>query len=255
MDPSFTRRGSVAPVGAIAETLVAGLQPAPARTSTEAGDAGDIEADQAVARAIAAAGVPLRHQAASFADTVPRPGLVGAIDAARRMAAGELDNLILAGPFGSGKTRLSVAILRARIEAHMARWPLASWEVAAASGSVCVMRRPPLDLRFLVVPTFLDALRSSIRHAGDDDPLPTLFDVDLLVLDDLGAERGTDWALERLVVLVGERYNRCRRTIATTNFGLDELAGRGYGAIVSRLLEDGEAIRIAASDYRVEGAA
>lgn len=251
MDPSLARLGNVAPVGAIAETLIAGIRPVPDRPSDGPPDL-ELEVEQAIARHVAKTGVPLRHQGASFDRVVPRPGLAGAIEAARRVAAGELESLLLCGPPGTGKTLLAVSIQRERIEAHLRRWPRAVIQLEQPDGSIAMVGRPRLGVRFVVVPTFLDAMRAGVAHGDRDDPLAELFDVDLLVLDDLGAERSTDWAAERLYVLVSERYNKMRSTVATTNYGLDELVERGYGPIVSRLLEGGAAVRIDATDYRLE---
>jgi DNA replication protein DnaC len=105
-------------------------------------------------------------------------------------------------------------------------------------------------VRLISVPGFLDRLRSRIRFADSPDPLPELVEADLVVLDDLGREKVTDWASERLYVLVNERYNAMRPTVVTSNYGPDQLAERGYDALVSRLVEGSPAIQITASDYR-----
>ena len=70
------------------------------------------------------------------------------------------------------------------------------------------------------------------------------------MMDDLGREKGTEWATERLYVLIDHRYANLLPTVVTTNFDLDELVERGYDATVSRLVEGSAAIRLTASDYR-----
>lgn len=48
----------------------------------------------------------------------------------------------------------------------------------------------------------------------------------VLVLDDFGAERVTEWAREQLLLILSERYDQHRCTIITSNFSLGELARR-----------------------------
>jgi len=73
----------------------------------------------------------------------------------------------------------------------------------------------------------------------------------VVVLDDLGKEKATDWAAERLYVLVESRYSACKATIATTNRGLDELDALGYGALVSRLQQTCRAVKVGGADQRI----
>jgi DNA replication protein DnaC len=102
------------------------------------------------------------------------------------------------------------------------------------------------------VPSLLDGLRAWIAHPEDKDPLWRYIRADLLVLDDLGRERVTDWATERLYVLVNARYGELRPTIATTNLRPSELVALPqYGPIVSRLLDGRQAVRIEGRDQRV----
>jgi DNA replication protein DnaC len=62
--------------------------------------------------------------------------------------------------------------------------------------------------------------------------------VDLLHLDDLGAERRTDWVLEQLYSIVNERWQDERSIVVTTNIiDLDELREEIGARTVSRLVE------------------
>ena len=80
----------------------------------------------------------------------------------------------------------------------------------------------------------------------------------LLVVDDLGAERVTDFARDLVADLIESRYDAGRTLIVTSNFAPDELASRLAGddpvigdRLVGRLCEDAEQIRFAGRDRRV----
>ena len=77
--------------------------------------------------------------------------------------------------------------------------------------------------------------------------------VDLLHLDDLGAERRTDWVLEQLYSVVNERWQDERSIVITTNItDLDELREEIGARTVSRLLEIcGDPLPIMGPDLRL----
>jgi DNA replication protein DnaC len=73
--------------------------------------------------------------------------------------------------------------------------------------------------------------------AGKLDLLDRLTAVDLLHVDDLGAENRTDWVLEQLYSIVNARYEAKRAIVATTNLMPDELSEALGARTVSRLVE------------------
>lgn len=56
-----------------------------------------------------------------------------------------------------------------------------------------------------------------------DSYLESIAYPDLLIIDDFGAERGTDYALERMHELVDYRISSCKPVIVTTNFELSDM--------------------------------
>lgn len=203
---------------------------------------------EAVTRILRLAGVPARFERARFGSFELRAGTRTALEAAQDVAS-EQTSLLLSGPPGTGKTHLSVSILAAIIAAHLDSWPQAVRMVSEDSESRAIVR-PRLIVRFVVIPSFLDRIRASVRYAEQVDPLRELLEADLIVLDDLGRERPTDWVAERLYVLINERYNRQLPTVVTTNSTPEQLVRRGYDALVSRLAEDASFVRLEATDYR-----
>jgi DNA replication protein DnaC len=104
--------------------------------------------------------------------------------------------LLLRGHAGVGKTHLAVAVLKEVLRTKGAR------------GYFYETR----ELLRLVRDTY-----TSPAEATEMDVLRPVLDADLLVLDDLGAEKTSEWVQETLGLVVNTRYNEKRPTIFTTN--------------------------------------
>jgi len=120
------------------------------------------------------------------------------------------------GDAGTGKTTLAMLVSKHALE---------------AGRSVAIYSLPKLLAR--IRRTF-DAERGEQSYSELFQRLTT---VDLLHLDDLGAEHRTDWVLEQLYSLINERYEAKRSVIVTTNNEEDELKAEVGERIVSRLAE------------------
>jgi len=93
----------------------------------------------------------------------------------------------------------------------------------------------------------MPALFESIKRTFDSEEstselLNRICESELLVLDDMGAERVTDWTSEQLYLIINRRYNANRPLVATANFdleGLERRLGNDLNAhrIISRLKE------------------
>lgn len=104
--------------------------------------------------------------------------------------------LLLYGPNGVGKTHLAVGILKAVMRTRGAR------------GFFFETR----ELLKLVRDTYNRSVAET-----EMDVLAPVLKADVLVLDDLGAERTSDWVQETLGLVVNTRYNERRPTIFTSN--------------------------------------
>jgi len=156
-----------------------------------------------------------------------------AYQAALSVAKRETDRgLLLAGPTGTGKSHLAAAIVNHR---------LARCEEAV----------------FCTVPELLADIRGVIKSEQDTSELMEIVkNADLLVLDDLGAEKTTEWVTEQLFILVNARLLGMKETIITTNFTeatelIEKLGGLAGERIVSRLVEMCDWVRLAGPDWRL----
>ena len=64
------------------------------------------------------------------------------------------------------------------------------------------------------------------KQTNEVETMQAFVNAPVLVLDDLGKERPTEWAAEQLFCIVNGRYDEGRATIITTNYGADELVRR-----------------------------
>lgn len=59
--------------------------------------------------------------------------------------------------------------------------------------------------------------------------------VDLLILDDIGHEKSSQWVREQLYLIINERWNNMKTTILTSNFPLDNIGKTISSAVYSRV--------------------
>jgi len=215
-------------------------------------------------RLLAAAHIPVRYQHCELENFKydPEDKAQKSISDAKFLAGRFVDEyptdktgLLLVGSAGIGKTHLSVGIIKRLIR---------------EKGINCLF----CDYRELLK-SIQNSYNASVQ-VTEMEILRPVFDAEVLVLDELGAVRSTEWVFDTVNYVLNSRYNDNKTTIITTNFPdapeqgkMDDDDPRSYSAaeraarretlgdrigerMRSRLHEMCKKVEMEGSDYRVD---
>lgn len=194
------------------------------------------------AQLLAAARIPRRYEQCSLSNYHPEKGngpqlqafnyafqLVSEYPAVNR-------GLLFMGSVGVGKTHLSVAILRELIE------------------------KKSIPCLFYEFGTLLKEIQESYNPVSQTSELKVLspvYEAEVLVLDELGAVKPTDWVRDTMMQIINTRYNDKKLTIFTTNYldirhnaTSETLEDRIGARLRSRLYEMSRTVAITGEDWR-----
>jgi DNA replication protein DnaC len=181
--------------------------------------------------------IPKKYRGVSFDRppvTLIEPTVV---DTVRRYVANleaNLDKgqgLWLMGEVGTGKTTLAMLVSKTALE---------------QGRSVAIYSLPKL----------LQEIRRTYDERAEhsySELIDAMTSVDLLHVDDVGAERSNEWVLEQLYSVINTRYEDEKAVVLTTNLEVDELEKQIQQRTVSRLMEMcGDPLPLFGSDKRRE---
>ncbi|HEY0404151.1 MAG TPA: ATP-binding protein [Pyrinomonadaceae bacterium] len=200
------------------------------------------KAEQSRTKLIEAARIPRRYEQCSLQNYYPTKGngtQLRAFQYAWRLAREypAIDRgLLFMGTVGVGKTHLSVALLRELIE------------------------KKGINSLFYEFGSLLKEIQNSYNPISQTSELKVLspvFEAEVLVLDELGASKPTDWVRDTMMQIINTRYNDRKLTIFTTNYldgrrsERDETLEDRIGVrLRSRLFEMCKTVQIEGDDYR-----
>lgn len=141
----------------------------------------------------------------------------------------EKNNLLIFGNTGVGKTFLTHCIAR---------------DIMQASHSVL----------YLTATEFFDALLDKAFHQTDESVnlYEQIQECELLIIDDLGTERNTDFVISQLFVCLNDRILNQKSTIISTNLTLNEIKSNYTERTFSRISNHYKVLRLAGDDIRIQ---
>jgi DNA replication protein DnaC len=146
--------------------------------------------------------------------------------------------LLLIGACGVGKTHLAVAVLK---------------QIIVEKHDTGIF----YDFRDLL--REIQGSYNSVSQASEIEIVRPVLDANVLVLDELGANKPTEWVRDTLAYIINYRYNERRITILTSNYvdsptvpGEESLTDRIGARLRSRLYEMCKVIKMEGKDFRKE---
>lgn len=111
----------------------------------------------------------------------------------------------------------------------------------------------------VVMTSFVKLLNEAMKFdSGNEDITEKFNQAKLLIIDDLGAERGTDFALEKVYDIVDSRYRSGKPVIFTTNLTIKQMkdsADIRYNRIYDRIFEMCYPVKFSGLSWRKKDAA
>lgn len=170
--------------------------------------------------------IPVRYRDCSFENFKGNDPLVKRVRAPMENG----DSITLIGNTGCGKTHLAISALRYGID----------------TGRIL------LGAIFIPVPELLLKIRATFRNGAnetEEDVIDRYSHCPFLILDDLGAEKTSEFSIATLELILDRRIRDNRPMIITTNLTLEEIEGKLSARIASRLAVT-NCIKINMPDWR-----
>ena len=133
------------------------------------------------------------------------------------------------GDNGTGKSHLATGIAIEMIERHLTKTKIIS------------------------TPELMGSLFANMNNDGGVDRLMSKYkNIDLLVLDDLGAEKSSEYAVQQLFLVIDHRLRNKKLTFITSNYSIKDLSKYVSQRIASRILEMCRVEILSGGDYRLK---
>ena len=173
---------------------------------------------------------PRQFVPGTFPNFAPREGTEDAVLTALDFTVGNCPPVLtLGGPPGSGKTHLIEAIGRQFLDQGR-------------------------TVRYELVAHLLDRLRRSYNSDNENHVTEVCYGADVLLLDDMGLEKPSDWVRAQVTALVDERWRNNRMLIVGTNESHDSIEDKLGSRLASRLFDSSsgkaKVVYLVTEDYR-----
>lgn len=179
-------------------------------------------AEERVRGALSNAKIPVRYMGAELAKDFTTISVTFKPD----------QSYYVSGSVGTGKTHLICSMLKERI----------------------LSRHAPKECLFMTADEIFDEIRESYsqdRSGGSFDRILTrLKEIDILAIDDLGAEKITDWTIGKFYQIINARYNNLKVTYISSNLAIKDISANLNERIGSRITQMCEVVLLGGKSRR-----
>jgi DNA replication protein DnaC len=143
----------------------------------------------------------------------------------------EVNSFMLSGGVGTGKTHIAAALANSKIDNYVISDD-AALRAESSEHFYC-----PAILQFISFTELLSHIRQSYEEKSDSaaEVIKKYKNTPLLILDDLGAEKTTEWAQSTLFEIIDHRYNEFLPLVITTNLTVKEISEKLGSRTADRL--------------------
>lgn len=138
------------------------------------------------------------------------------------------DNILIYGETGCGKTHLATAIFKKSL--------IDSREYLIKNST---------DIMIELRSTF-----STENNSNESDVIQKYINVDVLIVDDIGTEKNSDYVTQSWYQIINQRYNDMKPTVFTTNMTLPKIS-EFFGDRIASRMASGMVIKIEGNDERL----
>ena len=178
--------------------------------------------------------IPARYQRMSFENFVDTDRQIHTMQKALLQKRG----VYLHGDCGTGKTHVACALML-------------DWFANALRQSNEGKRQHPTSKFISTVNLLLKFKETFNTRSGEAELIRKYTSIELLLLDDIGAERATTWSKDTIITLVGLRDEDKRQTIFTSNLNLQAISESYDDRISSRIGGTCAVVKLAGPDRRL----
>ena len=150
------------------------------------------------------------------------------------------ESYFITGACGTGKTHVAVGALKYFVK-------------QIPCDQFVMIQQDFTGAIFITAPELLMKIRSCFSLDECEDVIVRRYsNVPFLVLDDLGVEKTSDWALQTLYIIINNRYSNCLQTIITSNFSIEEIGEKLGDRIASRIAGMCKIMKLTGKDRRLK---
>lgn len=138
--------------------------------------------------------------------------------------------LFISGPVGVGKSRLAAAILAEKLSevatvTHVYSYPPGHKKSPDTERLLYTVVKP--NVAYVSVRRMLRKLRRTFSEGTTETETAVLDAVikpELILFDDIGAEKSSEWTREQICYIISERIDACRPSLITSNLSIEEIS-------------------------------